>query len=47
MAECCWYKTDISTLLRYTKNTVRYLYSDRDAALEDMLFRIQQYQVHE
>src|ERR1700690_768203 len=47
MAECCWYKTDISTLLRYTKNTVRYLYSDRDAALEDMLFRIQRYQVHE
>ncbi len=47
MAECCWYKTDISTLLRYTKNTVRHLYSDRDAALEDMLFRIQQYQVHE
>jgi O-antigen/teichoic acid export membrane protein len=47
MVECCWYKTDISTLLRYTKNTVRYLYSDRDAALEDMLFRIQQYQSHE
>ncbi len=43
MAECCWYKTDVSTLWRYTKNRVRYLYSDRDAALEDMLRRIQQY----
>lgn len=42
MAECCWYKTDISTLWRYTKNSVRYLQSDSDAALEDMLFRIQQ-----
>jgi O-antigen/teichoic acid export membrane protein len=47
MAECCWYKTDISSLLRYTKNTIRYLYSDNDAALEDMLFRVPQYQVNE
>jgi O-antigen/teichoic acid export membrane protein len=47
MTECCWYKTDISTLWRYTKNSVRYLHRDRDAALEDMLFRIQQLQVHE
>jgi len=47
MAECCWYKTDISTLWRYTKNTFRYLNRDRDAALEDMLFRIQQSQIHE
>ncbi len=47
MEECCWYKTDISTLWRYTKNTVRYLSSDRDAALEAMLFRIQQSQIHE
>ena len=47
MAECCWYKTDVSSLLRYTKNTIRYLYSDNDAALEDMLFKIQQYQVHQ
>jgi hypothetical protein len=47
MAECCWYKTDISTLWRYTKNSVRYLQSDSDAALEDMLFRIQQCQSHE
>jgi O-antigen/teichoic acid export membrane protein len=47
MAECCWYKTDISTLWRYTKNTVRYLHSDSDAALEGMLFRIQQNQFHE
>jgi O-antigen/teichoic acid export membrane protein len=47
MAECCWYKTNISTLWRYTKNSVRYLHSDSDAALEDMLFRIQQCQSHE
>jgi hypothetical protein len=47
MAECCWYKTDISTLLRYTKNSVRYFYSDRDAVLENMLFKIQQCQFHE
>ena len=42
MAECCWYQTDISSLWRYTKNTVRYLGSDRDTVLEDMIFRIQQ-----
>jgi O-antigen/teichoic acid export membrane protein len=41
MTECCWYKTDISTMLRYTKNRVRYLYSDRDAVVEEMLLRIQ------
>jgi O-antigen/teichoic acid export membrane protein len=44
MAECCWYKTDISTLFHYTKNSLRYLLSDRDAALESMLMKIQQYQ---
>ena len=42
MAECCWYKTDISSLWRYTKNTVRYFDRDSDAALEEMLSRIQQ-----
>jgi hypothetical protein len=47
MAKCCWYKTDISTLWRYTKNSVRYLRRDGDAALEDMLFRIQQCQLRE
>jgi hypothetical protein len=46
MAECCWYKTDISTLWRYTKNTVRYLRRDRDAAIEGLIFRIQQGQIH-
>ena len=45
MAECCWYNTDVSTLWHYTKNRVRYLYSDRDAALEAMLFKIQQCQI--
>lgn len=40
MAECCWYKTDISSLWRYTKNTVRYLRSDSDTAIEDMLLKI-------
>jgi hypothetical protein len=47
MAECCWYKTDIFTLWRYTKNSVRYFHRDSDAALEDMLFRIQQYRFHD
>jgi len=47
MAECCWYKTDVSTLWRYTKNSVRYLHRDSDAALEDMLFRIQHCKFHE
>ncbi len=47
MAKCCWYKTDISTLWRYTKNSVRYLRRDGDAALEDMLFRIQPGQLRE
>jgi hypothetical protein len=37
MTECCWYKTDISTLWHYTKNSVRYLASDSDSALEEML----------
>jgi len=46
MAECCWYKTDISTLWRYTKNTVLYLRKDH-AAIEGLIFRIQQDQVHE
>lgn len=44
MKECCWYKTDFSTLLRYTKNTLRYLFHDGDAALESLLFRIQEMQ---
>ena len=46
MAECCWYKTDLSTLLHYTKNVIRYFLSDRDAALESLLFRIQQSRMH-
>ena len=29
MAECCWYQTDISTLLRYAKNTVAYYVKHR------------------
>ena len=39
MTECCWYKTDLSTLWHYTKNNIRYLSSDRDSVLEDMLRR--------
>ncbi len=45
MAECCWYKTNVSTLWRYTKNRIRFLHSDREAVLEEMLSRIQQGQV--
>ncbi len=37
MAECCWYKTDLSTLWNYTKNSIRYLASDGDAVVEEML----------
>lgn len=47
MKECCWYKTDFSSLFRYMKNTVRYFFRDRDAALESLLFRIQQIQPRE
>jgi len=39
MTECCWYKTDVSTLWRYAKNSVKHIASDRDAALEDLLKR--------
>ncbi|MGA3091348.1 MAG: lipopolysaccharide biosynthesis protein [Terriglobales bacterium] len=47
MANCCWYKTDISTLWRYAKNSVRYSRRDSDAKLEDMLSRTRPCELHE
>jgi hypothetical protein len=29
MADCCWYRTDISTLWRYAVNTLAYYLIDR------------------
>jgi hypothetical protein len=29
MAECCWYRTDLSTLWRYALNTIAYYLIDR------------------
>ncbi len=37
MSECCWYKTNLPNLWRYTKNRVRYFFYDPDAHLERIL----------
>ena len=37
MTECCWYKTDLSTLWHYTKNSVKYWAGDPDAEIEKKL----------
>jgi len=34
MTECCWYQTDLSTLWRYARNFVAYLFEDPDLAIE-------------
>ncbi len=34
MIECCWYQTDLSTLWRYARNFVAYLFEDPDLAIE-------------
>ena len=36
MTECCWYKTDVSTLWHYAKNSVKYIARDRRLALEPL-----------
>jgi O-antigen/teichoic acid export membrane protein len=36
MTECCWYKTDVSTLWHYAKNSVKYIARDRRQALEPL-----------
>jgi O-antigen/teichoic acid export membrane protein len=34
MTDCCWYQTDLATLLRYARNTARYMFRDRDYFIE-------------
>jgi len=34
MTECCWYQTDLSTLWRYARNFVTYLFEDPDIVIE-------------
>ena len=41
MTECCWYKTDLSTLWQYTKNSMKYWAGDPDAEIEEKLRRTQ------
>jgi O-antigen/teichoic acid export membrane protein len=37
MAECCWYQTNISTLLRYGKNLLKHSVRDPEAELESLV----------
>ena len=37
MVECCWYKTSLPNLWRYTKNRVRHFFYDPDADLNRIL----------
>lgn len=37
MTECCWYKTDASTLWKYAKNSVKYISTDREAFLDSLV----------
>ena len=37
MAECCWYETNVVTLLRYGKNLVKHLVHDPEAELARLL----------
>lgn len=37
MTECCWYRTDLHTLTRYARNTLRYILHDRDYFLQRTL----------
>jgi hypothetical protein len=34
MMNCCWYETDVLTLLRYAKNTLTWLFENQPVALE-------------
>jgi hypothetical protein len=36
MTDCCWYKTDVATLWRYAKNSVKYIAWDRRLELEPL-----------
>src|SRR5439155_6304423 len=33
MTECCWYQTDLSTLIRYAKNYWTHLFEDQDLVI--------------
>jgi O-antigen/teichoic acid export membrane protein len=37
MTQCCWYQTDFTTLSRYAKNIVRYMFHDRDFYIQKTL----------
>jgi hypothetical protein len=37
MSECCWYNTNVVTLLRYGRNVLRYLVRNPEAELERFL----------
>lgn len=37
MMNCCWYQTDFSTLWRYAKNTITWLFEDQGHAIEDAM----------
>jgi O-antigen/teichoic acid export membrane protein len=39
MTECCWYKTDLSTLWQYAKNSAKYFSKDPDTVVEEALNR--------
>jgi hypothetical protein len=39
MMECCWYQTDLSTLWHYAKNSVEYLFLDRQVVINEALQR--------
>ncbi len=37
MMNCCWYRTDFSTLLRYAKNSVTWLFDKRQVVIDQAL----------
>lgn len=37
MTDCCWYKTNLSTLLRYAKNSATWLFESHEALLDRAL----------
>jgi len=37
MTQCCWYKTNLATLLRYGTNLVRHAIHDLEAELTQLL----------
>jgi hypothetical protein len=37
MTQCCWYRTDLRSLMRYAYNSVRYIFHDRDYFVQKTL----------